>query len=351
MSRPETSPDVPRDRPLESRVCVLVACFAGAKRAGKVRGQIGKSIEAVGGTIIDEAVLLVKADRKTRVYDPRRTVAGTLTPALTWGAFGLIAGGLQGLWVWGLIGAICGGVNAYLTEHLATKDELKQIGAKLPPDSSAIAIFIQGADPQPLLSTVAPVQAVTASIAAIDSDLSAEVFADDAHPVETSSTGAAPATRAANETTLLSMLLVRFPGEHGGKALAASTNTKHPDPRAPQVELLVEANKDGRRRVVDPTTGSAAFSKAQLVGWGVCGLVWGAIVGFAGGAGALGSIEDALLIGVAWAIFGMIAGALYGLWAGRAVSARRLKRVGAFVPPASALGDARAGEAVTLDAL
>ena len=191
-------------------------------------------------------------------------------------------------------------------------------------------------------------QAVTASIAAIDSDLSAEVFADDAHPVETSSTGAAPA---ANETTLLSMLLVRFPGEHGGKALAASTNTKHPDPRAPQVELLVEANKDGRRRVVDPTTGSAAFSKAQLVGWGVCGLVWGAIVGFAGGAGALGSIEDALLIGVAWAIFGMIAGALYGLWAGRAVSARRLKRVGAFVPPDSSLVVAWAGEAVTLDAM
>ena len=171
MSRPETSPNVPRDRPLESRVCVLVACFAGTKRAGKVRGQIGKSIKAVGGTVIDEAILTVKADRKTLVYDPRRTVAGTLTPALTWGVFGLIAGGLQGLWVWGIIGAICGGVNAYLTEHLATKDELKQIGDRLPSDSSAIAVFVQGADPQRMLSSVAPVQAVTSSIAAIASGL------------------------------------------------------------------------------------------------------------------------------------------------------------------------------------
>ena len=59
----------------------------------------------------------------------------------------MIVGGLQGLWVWGLIGAICGGVNAYLTEHLATKDELKQIGERLPPDSSGIAIFVQGSDP------------------------------------------------------------------------------------------------------------------------------------------------------------------------------------------------------------
>ena len=348
MSRPETSPNVPRDRPLESRVCVLVACFAGTKRAGKVRGQIGKSIKAVGGTVIDEAILTVKADRKTLVYDPRRTVAGTLTPALTWGVFGLIAGGLQGLWVWGIIGAICGGVNAYLTEHLATKDELKQIGDRLPSDSSAIAIFVQGADPQRMLSSVAPVQAVTSSIAAIASDLSADVYADDAHPIETSHTTGSPP--AANRSTLLSMLLVRFPGEHGGKALAASTSAKHPDPHAPQVELLVEANKEGRRRVVDPTTGSAAFSKAQLVGWGVCGLVWGAIVGFAGGAGALGAIKDSLLIGVAWAIFGLIAGALYGLWAGRAVSARRLKRIGAFVPPDSSLVVAWAGEEVSTDA-
>jgi hypothetical protein len=33
----------------------------------------------------------------------------------------------------------------------------------------------------------------------------------------------------------------------------------------------------------------------------------------------------------------MVAGALYGLWAGRAVSARRLKGVGPLVPPGSSL--------------
>ena len=45
--------------------------------------------------------------------------------------------------------------------------------------------------------------------------------------------------------------------------------------------------------------------------------------------------------------FGLVAGALYGLWAGRAVSARRLKRIGAFVPPDTSLVVAWAGENVS----
>ena len=40
------------------------------------------------------------------VYDPRRSMAGALTSALTWGVFGLLASG--GSWasvgIWGLIG-------------------------------------------------------------------------------------------------------------------------------------------------------------------------------------------------------------------------------------------------------
>ena len=40
-----------------------------------------------------EVVVKVNAKRKARVHDPRRTLAGTLTSALTWGIFGLLAGG------------------------------------------------------------------------------------------------------------------------------------------------------------------------------------------------------------------------------------------------------------------
>ena len=68
------------------------------------------------------------------------------------------------------------------------------------------------------------------------------------------------------------------------------------------------------------------------------GVAWGLIVGFAGGNnGVLGAIESGVLIGVLWGIFGAFAGALYGMWAGRGVSARRLKGLGDFVPPDSSL--------------
>jgi hypothetical protein len=46
-------------------------------------------------------------------------------------------------------------------------------------------------------------------------------------------------------------------------------------------------------------------------------VVWGAVVGAAAHGGILSSIHSGVVTG--WAIFGLVAGALYGLWAGRAV--------------------------------
>ena len=58
------------------------------------------------------------------------------------------------------------------------------------------------------------------------------------------------------------MLLVRFAGEHAAReALAKSGSASHQDEKAPQVELFIEANEHGRRRVIAPKTGSAAFAK------------------------------------------------------------------------------------------
>ena len=60
-------------------------------------------------------------------------------------------------------------------------------------------------------------------------------------------------------------------------------------------------------------------------------------MGFAGNGGVLGSIESGVVTGLLWALFGLGAGALYGLWAGRGVSARRLKALGPFIPPGSSM--------------
>jgi hypothetical protein len=284
-------------------------------------------------------VLKITAKHKALIYDPRRTLAGSLTPALTWGIFGLLAGGLQGLAVWAVLGAICGGLYAYYFEHLLTKDELKRIGGRLPGNSSALVAFVRGPDPRRVLSATAAYQPATATVAAVAADLSAQVYSGAAQPVETLATpaGAAP-TAAGDQAAELSMLLVRFVGEHAARqALAKSGSARHQDHKAPQVELVIEANKHGRRRVINPTTGSGAFAKSDTISWGLFGLVWGAIVGFAGNGGVLGSIESGLVTGILWALFGLGAGALYGLWAGRGVSARRLKGLGPLLPPGSSM--------------
>jgi uncharacterized membrane protein len=317
----------PRDGDAGAELCVLLACFTGRKRAGKVRRQLDKRVGQSGDAILDQVVVAITAKRKARVHDPQRTLGGTLTPALTWGVFGLLAGGVESLALWAVLGAVCGGLYGYYFEHLLTKDELKRIGSRLPGDSSAIVAWVRGADPRRILSSTDADQPTTASVAAIRADLSAQAYSGAAQPVNTS------ATPAADQAAELRMLLVRFVGQHAARqALGKSGSTKHQDQKAPQVELFIEANEHGRRRVIAPTTGSADFAKLDAPSWGLFGVAWGLIVGFAGGA-----LENGLVIGILWGLFGLVAGALYGLWAGRGVSARRLKGLGTFVPPDTSL--------------
>jgi uncharacterized membrane protein len=326
-------------------LCVLLVCFAGEKRASQARAQLSHGISSSGGDILDGVVLKVNHQGKASIYDPRRTVAGALTPALTWGLFGLLASGgsLTSLVIWALVGAVCGGLYAYFAEHLLTRDQLKRIGARMGPDSSALAIWAVAPDAERLLSAAAPVQPTTASVAAIGDDLSAKVFAGATSAVESSSSDTdegPPAT-----TVVLSMLLLRYAGEHAAKAALAAAPKAAGD--VPQVELVFESTASGKRRVSSPSAGVAVMSQTDVVSWGLFGVVWGAIVGFAGEGGILGAIEDGFVTGVLWAIFGLVAGALYGLWAGRGVSAGRLKSVGPLLPPDSSAILAWADGAVT----
>ena len=67
-------------------------------------------------------------------------------------------------------------------------------------------------------------------------------------------------------------------------------------------------------------------------------MVVGALAGAFGGGGVHDLVDNAVVTGIAWAVFGLVAGALYGLWAARAVSARRLKGLrGLLVPGCSML--------------
>ena len=162
---------------------VLLACFEGHQRAGKSRRQLDRRIKGGGGAILDEVVVSVNQKGTLRTEDPHRVVAGTLTPAVTWGVFGLLAsGGWSGLVIWAVVGAVCGGLYAYYTEHLATKNELKRLGTHLSSDSSVLVAYVHGADAKELLDDVAPEHPRLASVATIGSDLSASVASGPQNP-------------------------------------------------------------------------------------------------------------------------------------------------------------------------
>jgi hypothetical protein len=102
----------------DAEVGVLLECFSGNKAVGQARRGLDAELRSQGDALLDSVVLRVNAKHRASVYDPRRVVQGTLTAALTWGLFGLVAGGLKSLAIWAMLGAVCGGLWAYYTEHL-----------------------------------------------------------------------------------------------------------------------------------------------------------------------------------------------------------------------------------------
>jgi hypothetical protein len=315
------------------QVAVVLVCFGGKKAAGKARKPLATKLRANGDNVLQTTILQVDAKRKASVHDVRRVVAGTLTAALTWGLFGLVAGTnkVESTIVWAVLGALCGGAWAYWTEHILTKSELERIGRKLPADSSALLTYLETSDPAQVLVAGGGYGPSAASVAVIDADLTARVFAGVADPLEVpqgSSSGPV-----FNQTSVLSMLLYRYSETEVAGQVAAKLAKAPAADGAPRIELVIETEPGGRRRVVDPTHGTVAWARSDVVSWGGFGLVFGAIVGATGGGGVAGFLKGGVATGIGWAIFGLVAGALYGLWAGRSISARRLEGIGPILSP------------------
>lgn len=118
-----------------------------------------------------------------------------------------------------------------------------------------------------------------------------------------------------------------------------------------QTELIFEAPDHGRLKVSDPAQGAWAFAKSDLISWGLFGLIYGLIVGIVSNHGIISAVKDTAAAAVICAVFGLAAGALYGLWAGRAISARRMKRVRPLMPPGTSTVLAWSEDDLTSDAI
>ena len=334
-------------------VAVVLVCFDGEKAAAKSRKPLETALRSNGDAVLQTTTLQVSKKRKAYVHDARRVLAGTLTAALTWGLFGLVAGAnkIESTVIWAVLGALFGGAWAYYYEHVLTKSELQRIGRKLPPGSSALLLYAETSDAARVLDAGRKHAPSTASVAVISADLTARVFAGTT-PVEVPHSSAGVL---ANQTSPLSMLLYRYPDPKAAAQVAAKIAKARHANGAPQIELVIETDGGGRRHVTDPTHGTSAWARSDVVSWGGFGVVFGAIVGATGGGGVAGFLKGGVATGIGWAIFGLAAGALYGLWAGRSISARRLEGIGSILSPntssllAWADGDVRESDLDGLD--
>lgn len=89
------------------------------------------------------------------------------------------------------------------------------------------------------------------------------------------------------------------------------------------------------------------MAKSDVLSWGGFGVIFGAIARAAGNGGILSALKHGVVTGIAWALFGLVAGALCGLWAGRSVSVRRLNGLWPLLRPDTSLMLAWADGAIT----
>jgi hypothetical protein len=125
------------------------------------------------------------------------------------------------------------------------------------------------------------------------------------------------------------MILSRYQGSETVRAVAEQAS----DDKNLVVELLFAIDEHGKKHVSSPSAGVGATAKSSAPWWAGLGLVFGVVAGWSGDGGVLSALEDGLVTALAWGVFGLGAGALYGLWAGRSVSARRMRRVDALARP------------------
>ena len=183
----------------DRQLAVALLCFPDEKAAARARRPLEAKLRSDADTVLQTTLLRVTDKHKASVHDPRRVLQGTLTAALTWGLFGLVAGTnrIESLIVWAVIGAICGGAYAYTSEHILTKSELARIGRHLAPGSSALLSYVETSDAETVLTSAGAYSPSAASVVLIDADLTARDFAGTAPP---SSCPTAPRRRSRRST-------------------------------------------------------------------------------------------------------------------------------------------------------
>jgi len=153
---------------------ILAFNFAGEKTAEETVKEIKKSGALDGQAIVAEAIVSVDDKGKAHIHEPGHGALGGALGAAGGGLLGLI-GGPVGLLAWTVGGAVVGGVAGKYLGRPFPKDDLKEIGEKMQPDTSAFLLLVEDAESEAIIDKMKDVKDVNVVTLTVGDELSGEI--------------------------------------------------------------------------------------------------------------------------------------------------------------------------------
>jgi uncharacterized membrane protein len=157
---------------------IVAFILQGKDSAKQVEKNVMAGQKAAGYRVLVHAVVSVDEKGKVHISEPGRGGLGATAGVVAGGLLGLI-GGPAGLLAWAVAGGTIGGVAGHYAGRVIKTEDLKNLGARMQPNTSAILALVEDEASEELINRMEGVGAhiVTLTIGNETSGELAQVFA------------------------------------------------------------------------------------------------------------------------------------------------------------------------------
>jgi uncharacterized membrane protein len=132
---------------------ITMFSFSGSKTAGEVFKRLKSSNEYEGYNLIAQAVVERDLDGQIHVHEPGAGGIGTTVGVIAGGVLGVLFSPLAVL-VLATTGGAVGGITGHFAGRLIPKEDLEQLAASLPVNSSAFVALVEDTEAERVLDSM-----------------------------------------------------------------------------------------------------------------------------------------------------------------------------------------------------
>ncbi len=169
---------------------VLAFCFTDRARAGAVMKELKAAKTLEENLVVATAVVEMDEHGKAHVHQHGRGGVGAAVGIMAGEALALL-GGPAGLLVWAAAGGVIGGAAGHFVDRAFSKEDLAQLKAQLPPNSSAILTMAKNAETDRLTAALQDYRAAVVTLilgeeatGAVDQAVATDTPASEAAPTD-----------------------------------------------------------------------------------------------------------------------------------------------------------------------